>query len=359
MSKIISFHLLNDYSGSPKVLKMVLDGFVENGNEVDIITSNGGVLDELSSQKNIKIFHIPYKFSNNTIVTMLRYILVQITTFFFAFRWFFCENIVFYINTILPIGPALAGRLMGKKVIYHYHENADSKGAFYKILAWFMQILANKIICVSMYQASLLKRKMGVFVIPNALPNDFISKLNPNISEAFKRKQILMLGSLKFYKGTNEFCKLAKLMPKFKFELVLNESQENIDSYWESNKIEKIENLVVYPRQKEVAPFYSRASIVLNLSNKELFVETFGLTVLEAFSAGVPVIVPTVGGIAELVTNDKNGYKIDSSELNNITDRINELLSNKKLYENISNEALKTSYLYSYDKMITQIINII
>mgnify|MGYP003300053342 FL=1 len=117
--------------------------------------------------------------------------------------------------------------------------------------------------------------------------------------------------------------------------------------------------MVVYPRQKDVAPFYSRASIVLNLSNKELFVETFGLTVLEAFSAGVPVIVPTVGGIAELVTNDKNGYKIDSSELNNITDRINELLSNKKLYENISNEALKTSYLYSYDKMITQIINII
>lgn len=57
-------------------------------------------------------------------MTMLRYCAVQLYTFLLAFRWLFQKDVVFYINTLLPVGPALAGRLMGKRVVYHYHENA-------------------------------------------------------------------------------------------------------------------------------------------------------------------------------------------------------------------------------------------
>ena len=46
--KIICFHLYNDYSGSPKVLKNVLDELLWKGFDIELITSNGGVLDELS-----------------------------------------------------------------------------------------------------------------------------------------------------------------------------------------------------------------------------------------------------------------------------------------------------------------------
>ena len=73
------------------------------------------------------------------------------------------------------------------------------------------------------------------------------------------------------------------------------------------------EDLIVYPRQADVAEFYNGASLVLNLSDKDRFIETFGLTALEAMSAGLPVIVPTVGGIAELVEDSVNGYKIDGA----------------------------------------------
>lgn len=40
MKHIVCFHLFNDYSGSPKVLKMVLQGILDKGYEVDLITSN-------------------------------------------------------------------------------------------------------------------------------------------------------------------------------------------------------------------------------------------------------------------------------------------------------------------------------
>lgn len=114
MKHIVCFHLFNDYSGSPKVLKMVLEGLLKKGYPVDLVSSKGGVLDELLSYKNLRKHSYPYKFSNNPLLAMLRYSLVQLYTFFLAFRWLFRKDVVFYINTLLPVGPALAGRLMCK-----------------------------------------------------------------------------------------------------------------------------------------------------------------------------------------------------------------------------------------------------
>ena len=124
MKHIVCFHLFNDYSGSPKVLKMVLEGMLRKGYRIDLVSSQSGILDELLSYENLHKHTYPYRFSNNPAVTMLRYCVVQLYTFLLAFRWLFHKEVVFYINTLLPVGPALAGRLMGKRVVYHYHENA-------------------------------------------------------------------------------------------------------------------------------------------------------------------------------------------------------------------------------------------
>ena len=350
--RIICFHLFNDYSGSPKVLNMVLKGMLYKGKSIELITSKGGVLDELNTYPNMKRHSYPYRFSINPIITMVRYSLVQLYTFFFAFRYIFRKDIVFYINTLLPVGPALAGRIMGKRVVYHYHENAFVKGAFYKILATIMQKLAHEIICVSRYQASFLKRKEGVTIIPNALPQEFIERLIRAPEAAFKRKRVLMLGSLKLYKSPLEFIELAKRMPEFAFELVVNDTQESINKFMNEHKITMEKNLTIYPRQHDVVPFYNRAALVLNLSDKKQFVETFGLTALEAMSAGLPVIVPTEGGIAEMVKDGMNGYKIDVQELDNIERKIYLIMSDYQLYYRLSSNALKYSKEYNDRQLI-------
>lgn len=350
--RIICFHLFNDYSGSPKVLNMVLKGMLYKGESIELITSKGGVLDELNTYPNMKRHSYPYRFSINPIITIVRYSLVQLYTFFFAFRYIFRKDIVFYINTLLPVGPALVGWLIRKQVVYHYHENAFVKGAFYRILAFFMQKLAHEIICVSRYQASFLKRKEGVIIIPNALPQEFIERLIPAPKAAFERKRVLMLGSLKLYKGPLEFIELAKRMPQFTFELVVNDTQESINWFMEEHQIKMSNNLIIYPRQNDVVAFYNRAALVLNLSDKKQFVETFGLTALEAMSAGLPVIVPTEGGIAEMVEDGINGYKIDVQELDKIERKIYLIMSDYKLYCRLSSNALKYSKRYNERKLI-------
>ena len=355
MKNIVCFHLFNDYSGSPKVLKSVLEGLADKGYRIDLVTSHGGILDELKGNKNIRFTQYRYRFSDNGIITMLRYTWIQLVTFLLAFRYLFKKDVVFYINTILPIGPALAGKITGKRVVYHYHENAMVKSAFYRTLAWFMQKLADSIICVSKYQRSFLKREKGINVVPNALQETFARKLMPDSEKAFEQQRILMLGSLKGYKGTIEFITIASHMNRYRFELVINDSQENIDKFLKERNIGLTENITIYSRQEDVTPFYNRASLILNLTNKKYAIETFGLTALEAMTAGLPVIVPTVGGIAEMVEDGVNGYRIDVTDIKEIEEKTENILKSKKLYLHLSQNALECSRMYSSECMIESI----
>jgi glycosyltransferase involved in cell wall biosynthesis len=168
-----------------------------------------------------------------------------------------------------------------------------------------------------------------------------------------------MLGSLKGYKGTKEFIELASRMKEYNFELIINDSEENIRSYIKRNSIDIPENITVHPRQDNVVKFYNRATVVLNLSNKKQFVETFGLTALEAMTAGLPVIVPTVGGIAEMVEDGLNGYKIDVQELDAIEEKLKEILKNKDLFIYLANNAKKCSERYTADRMTDSIEHLI
>ncbi|MBO7506248.1 MAG: glycosyltransferase family 4 protein [Paludibacteraceae bacterium] len=356
--KLAVFHLFNDYSGSPKVLGMVLSGLIRKGCAIDLLTSRGGVLDELRGDR-LRQYRYSYRFSMNPIVTMLRYTYAQVYMFFFSWRYLFKKDITFYINTILPVGAALAGRMMGKRVIYHYHENSFAKSGFYRRLAWAMTHLATEIICVSEFQKSHLSRVEHVHVVPNALPDSFVGQLTFDPEKSFEKNRVLMVASLKKYKGVLQFFELANRLPQCNFAMVLNETQETIDDFVKENNITLGANIKLYPRQDNVAPFYADASMVLNLTDANMAVETFGLTALEAMSAGLPVIVPTRGGVAELVEDGVNGYKIDVCDLDVIEKRIATILSDYTLYKSLSESAYDKSKNYSEETINEMISSIV
>lgn len=94
MKRLICFHLFNDFSGSPKVLRMVLGGLLESAERrvesgelrvesgkvrVEIVTSKGeGALSDLDGRKGVRMHRYAYRFSENGAVTMLRYSWVQL-----------------------------------------------------------------------------------------------------------------------------------------------------------------------------------------------------------------------------------------------------------------------------------------
>ncbi|MDE6536889.1 MAG: glycosyltransferase family 4 protein [Muribaculaceae bacterium] len=357
---IWAFHLYNDFSGSPKVLTDVLEGLLDMEYQVLLFSSRGGVLDYLKKYEGIEFNEVPYKFyANSALKTILAFIKANILDFckvLFSNRR---GERVIYINTILPFGAALAGKIRGNRVIYHYHENSQVKGRIYRLLTGIMKRVADKIICVSATQQKMLGVTDKAVVVANGIRDNFRKSLEPNFIEAFKRKNILLLASLKEYKGVREFITLAKWLPQYNFTLVLNESEDQCQNFMIKEKAEKILNLKVFSRSEDVIPFYNAASIVVNMSDNRFFIETFGLTILEGMSAGLPVIAPTVGGPAELVKDDYNGRKVDVTDLNGIKNTIIQWLEDEDLYVSLAANALESTVGYTSENMVTSICHII
>ena len=113
-------------------------------------------------------------------------------------------------------------------------------------------------------------------------------------------------------------------------------------SYLNKMKLE----LVNEQKEKKVYFLGYRDDIsnVLNASN--IFIlptwhETFCMSIAEATSAGLPVLSSNVGGIPEIIKNNINGYLLEVGDNNGYNKKINELVSNLKLRNNMSADALK------------------
>ena len=89
--KLVCFHLFNDYSGSPKVLKNLLCNLQAQGVEMELITSRGGILDEIPHSPNFKRRSYSYRFSNHAIIAF-QFCIVKQKTAFFSIFFFFREN---------------------------------------------------------------------------------------------------------------------------------------------------------------------------------------------------------------------------------------------------------------------------
>jgi glycosyltransferase involved in cell wall biosynthesis len=67
--------------------------------------------------------------------------------------------------------------------------------------------------------------------------------------------------------------------------------------------------------------------------------EGFGLTLIEAMAASLPVITLNGGGNRDLIEEGKNGFLIEEENVERFTEKIIELLSNPKQYKEMSEYA--------------------
>jgi glycosyltransferase involved in cell wall biosynthesis len=138
---------------------------------------------------------------------------------------------------------------------------------------------------------------------------------------------------------------------------VLNATRYNIDCFFAGFILPP--NLYVHSTQSNVHPFYERASIVLNLSRHDQWIEPFGMTALEAMYYRKPVIVPSIGGIAELVDDHVNGFCVDTSDINVVVEKIVLLSTNQSLYIRMSDAAFVKAAGFTQKKFRQSIIQAI
>lgn len=344
-TRILAVHLLNDRSGSPFVFRQALETLAGDGMKIELFTSSPDGDGFLSAIPNVRYHKINYRWHPNRWLTLFFFILTQVRLFL-QILFYARKSDTVYVNSLLPFGAAIAGKLRGCRVYYHVHEVSLKPALLKKWLVWVANRTASKGFFVSRDLKSRLDFYPNYQIIPNALPVEFLVKAHQSLPRYTETPfTVLMLCSLKAYKGVNEFVQCAGRLPRYKFNLVLNATQPEIDAYFEGKMLPS--NLHLFTAQTNVHPFYQSADVVVNLSHTDGWIETFGMTVLEAMSYRKPVIVPPVGGISELVKDEVEGFLVDSKNMDLLCERLQMLAGLPLMYRRMSVAAFYRSLQYS------------
>lgn len=311
---IIFCHLLNDNSGSPIVLRESIRALAGLGEDLMLfIGSQGrGALETAG----VPIRRYWYRRSRFRLLTLFTYVASQVCLYRALSRNSRGASTVIYVNTLLPFGAALWARVHGRPIIYHIHEVSISPRLLQRFLVAMVEKTAGRVIYVSEDN----RRRLPIANVPTAVvPNPVTPRIaelgfaTPYSPRRTGRFVALMLASPRDFKGVPEFIALARSFvdrTDMQFVLVLNGDSAELARYLPPVSLPG--NLELYPRTDAPEEFYAKADVLLNLSRVDQWIETFGLTIVEGMTFGLPVIVPPVGGPTEIIVDGQEGFLVDS-----------------------------------------------
>ena len=86
--------------------------------------------------------------------------------------------------------------------------------------------------------------------------------------------------------------------------------------------------------------------------------ETRGLTILEAFAAGIPVIAPNSGGVIENIQDGSNGFLYTPGDRLDFTRKLKILIENPSLRKEMGDRAYHSIQAYSWEQAIQNLVNV-
>jgi len=86
--------------------------------------------------------------------------------------------------------------------------------------------------------------------------------------------------------------------------------------------------------------------------------EPFGLVLLEAMAAGLPVVCLDGKGNRDIIEQGKNGFMIDKQSAELFAEKIIELIENKKLYQSMSAFAIEFARKYDIKEYVDKLIDL-
>ncbi len=131
--------------------------------------------------------------------------------------------------------------------------------------------------------------------------------------------------------------------------------EENIKNIIKNNKLKNIK-LLGYLTQKEIKEYISNASFVIVPS---ICYENCPYSVLESQAIGKAVVGAKIAGIQELIKDKQDGVLYEYNNINELTEKINNLFENSKLRIEMGKKAKeKAKKEYSKDFYYEQLIDI-
>jgi len=194
-----------------------------------------------------------------------------------------------------------------------------------------------------------------IVVIPNGIDLEEFSAKNRSLYFEKVRKEynipldyfvLLFVGYEFRRKGLEFVIKAIEKLKNEKIKLIVigNDNKKPYEKL--AKELGVVDKIIFVGQQREVNKFYAVSDVFVFPT----MYEAFGLVIIEAMASGLPVIISNIAGVAELITDGKEGFFINR-DADNIAKKIKILIENKNLYKEMSINASKKAEEYSWDNI--------
>ncbi|MAG52444.1 MAG: hypothetical protein CMH62_00605 [Nanoarchaeota archaeon] len=264
---------------------------------------------------------------------------------------------------LAPIG-YLIKKFTGKKVYCVVHGlDVTYNGYFYQSFIPKYLSKLDKLICVSNNTIEECVKK-GIerskcHFIPNGVNFNEIN-ISEDESRGFiekkfdldlkNKKVIITVGRLRKRKGVYWFLKnvVNNIKGDFVYLIIGNGNDENRIRSVLNDKSKLLTNV----NDKDKEHIYNIADVFVMPNIKvEGDVEGFGIVAIEAAILGVPIIASNMEGIKEAIFDGKNGFLVNSMDVNGFVDKIDEVFNMKSLEKFRKNQIKFTNEKFNWEKL--------
>jgi glycosyltransferase involved in cell wall biosynthesis len=274
----------------------------------------------------------------------LRYIKILWTTFLKIIR--FRPHLIYLTLTASgkgfykDAGVVLLAKLVGGKVVFHFHNKGvhENQHRFPDDLLYKMVFRKAEVILLSELLYSDIQKYVPaqrIHYCQNGIPG-ILEKITKSPARKSSKVQLLFLSNLIVSKGVYNLLEACKLLQakQLHFHCLFIGGEGDITSKQFYNKTEAlgISEYVHYAGRKygaKKAAAYKNADIfVLNTAN-----DCFPLVVLEAMQFSLPVVSTWVGGIPNIVEDEKTGFLVAPEDPEMLAEKLEILIKDKTLRE--------------------------
>jgi glycosyltransferase involved in cell wall biosynthesis len=199
-----------------------------------------------------------------------------------------------------------------------------------------------------------------VHIIPNGIDLARYENLSRNMSRiklgiANNEKIIVFVGRIRPVKGVPYLIEAMSLIRRknksCRLMLVGYGDEENINALIKKYDLTDCVSFVGKVSNEDV-PGYLIASDVFVLPS---LYEGFGIVILEAMAAGLPVISTNVGGPPDIIKDGVNGYLVGTKNSEQIADSVIRLLDDDRLREKMSESNITEVKKYGWESVAKQV----
>lgn len=373
----------SDLFGAEQSLLDIMKGLDRRLFDPSLLCPRKGPLEEKARDLGIRTYLITYKYWLMRRKFSWRYLLYLPINFIGIFR---IKRLIdrlgidlVYTNTCTVISGALAGKLCGKKHVWHIHESIGNKELYFNLWGTHKNVfraiysLSDRIIVNSNSVRSQFPEECRdrISVVYNGFDAAAYSinsrereELRAKYGIKDKEKAVSVIGSISERKGQKNLvgamplilsrCPSVKLIiagvstdPKKRYE-------DELRGIIDSNRLHDAVKFVGFV--DNISEIYKITDCLVVPSNDE----PFGRVVVEAMLFGIPVIAARVGGIPEIIENGRNGILIDSNEPAVIADAVVGLLNDDTAAGSYAAEARKgAAARFGLQNMVKQVEEIV